>query len=514
MLIGPSWRGAALLAAAIAAVAAAQPSEEVTSSASGPEPSAVGELTAVRLRYGVALRQGAQQDIGPGLTYSGMTPNDVAVAASVFGAGHFGGILSVQREGFALYGEGGKVTGGSLWRGHLGPAARLVLGPLRLEALIGYSFAQLPSFGNSADPAFAPAARHSAMLASRLLLDLPFGAKAEVRGEYPLPLVVSDGGRAGTRSSGYSAGGALLFPLGNAGRLAYGVLVDYQYVKDEVSSADGTTSSQLLSRAGVAMEFSFLDKVPPPKVGSLLVSVVDADSGAPLPAGRLTVEGRDVSLAANATATVDDLKPGEKTARVTAGGYLPAEARGVVIAGRTESLTVRVKREPPKVGSIAVVVVDKDAATPIAGAAIKVKGVELRTDATGQVTFPEVPIGPVPVQVTAEGYKPLQEVASVVLGKTSALALSMVPTKKRVPATISGLVRSTDGGRPVSATVEIPQARIRANANASGAFSFKIVGGTYNVVISAPGYLTQTKSVTVREGDEAIFNVDLHPDRR
>jgi Carboxypeptidase regulatory-like domain len=158
--------------------------------------------------------------------------------------------------------------------------------------------------------------------------------------------------------------------------------------------------------------------------------------------------------------------------------------------------------------------VDKDTSEPIAGATVRVKGLEAQTDATGQATIADVPIGPVPVDVTAQDYKPLQEVVSVVNGKTSALALSMVLARKRVPATISGLVRSTAGGRPVSATVEIPQARIRASANANGAFSFKIVGGTYNVVISAPGYLTQSKSVTVREGDEAIFNVDLHPDKR
>jgi hypothetical protein len=31
------------------------------------------------------------------------------------------------------------------------------------------------------------------------------------------------------------------------------------------------------------------------------------------------------------------------------------------------------------------------------------------------------------------------------------------------------------------------------------------------VKISAPGYLAQTKDVTVKDGDQAIFNVDLHP---
>ena len=73
------------------------------------------------------------------------------------------------------------------------------------------------------------------------------------------------------------------------------------------------------------------------------------------------------------------------------------------------------------------------------------------------------------------------------------------------------LVRSTAGGRPVSAELEIPQAKIKTRADAKGAFSVTLPAGSYSVNISAPGYIAQTKNVTVRDGDQAIFNVDLHP---
>ncbi|NNC00582.1 hypothetical protein HJC22_42715, partial [Corallococcus exiguus] len=37
------------------------------------------ERASLRFRYGLSSRQGEQVDVGPGLTYSGLTPNDVAL---------------------------------------------------------------------------------------------------------------------------------------------------------------------------------------------------------------------------------------------------------------------------------------------------------------------------------------------------------------------------------------------------------------------------------------------------
>ena len=55
------------------------------------------------------------------------------------------------------------------------------------------------------------------------------------------------------------------------------------------------------------------------------------------------------------------------------------------------------------------------------------------------------------------------------------------------------------------------EAGIKAKADARGGFVFRLAGGTYTVTISAKGFVTQTKQVTVKDGDQAIFNVDLQP---
>ncbi|MFZ5470780.1 MAG: MSCRAMM family protein [Myxococcota bacterium] len=497
--------------AAHAAVAFAQSNLEV--SASAP---AVGELAGARLRWGVSLRSGGQQDLGPGLTYSGMTPNDVALTGWYFGAGHFGGALHLQREGFGLFSDTARVTQGSLFRAHLGPSARIALGAVRLEALVGYGFAQLPLFGVSVDPQFALAQRHAVLLASRALVDLG-PLSIEGRGEFPVPIASRDSAGQAASTRGFAAGGGVGVNLFESGQLAYGALAEYQLVQDSLTAADGTVSSQTMQRVGLSLEARWVQPKgpPPPRVGALLISIVDADTGAALAGAQVQLSrGSDQRrLTADEAGKVAalTLEPGEVVVRASVGGYLPAEATGTIVAGVDGTLELRAKKEPPKVGSLVITVVDRESGTPLSNAVVTVKDVEHTTSEAGVVDVADLPPGPVQIAARLEGYQAGQEVASVVVGKRSEVKVQLLQEKKRALATITGLVRSARGGAPVNADLEIPQLKLKTKASAQGAFTFKLLGGTYSVNISAPGYVSQSKNVTVKDGDQAIFNVDLHP---
>lgn len=481
----------------------------------------ISELFALRARYGVALRRGEQADVGPGLAYSGLTPNDFAFSLRYFGEGMIGGAATAQREGFALFTpDRTPVTGGGLLRGSVGPAGRLSLGPITLEALLGYQFAQLPAFGNSAAPEFTALSRHSALGAARLSVELPIGngIRLEGRGEYPFPLIIPTGTTETATSSGFAAGGSIVVPLGTAGTVVYSVVADYQFVTDKVTVGTGLSGEQTIQRAGVALELAFLSREPPPKFGSVLVRAVDADTGQQLPSPtvKVVVGSRDYSTsrqADGASFQAVDVEPGQAVARAVAGGYLPAEAGVKVVAGQQAVIDLKVKKEPPKVGALAITLVDKESGSPVANATVKVRGVEQKTGDDGTVTFNDLQPGPAPIEVAAPEYRPVEEVGSVVVLKTSTVALQLVKAKRALPATITGLVRSTTG-RAVSAQLEMPQAKVKTRTSGSGSFTIRVPGGTYNVIISASGYLTQTKTVTVRDGDQAIFNVDLHPSSR
>ncbi|MBI3182542.1 MAG: carboxypeptidase regulatory-like domain-containing protein [Myxococcales bacterium] len=510
---GQPNRGAAPLA--VAALLFAQASLAQPERASSAP--TVGELAGARLGPGVALRSGFQSDIGPGLSYSGITPNVPSVSAWYFGAGHFGFALSLQREGFGLFNSSARVTGGSLLRANLGAAGRVGLGPLRLEALVGYGFAELPLFGATVEPAFAPAQRHAVLLASRALMDLG-PLTVEAGGEFPIPLAVSAPGASSARAGGFAVGAAVSLQLGRSGQLGYGLVVDYQYVSDRVTLPDGTESAQAISRVLPAIQVLWLSAPPPPpppRVGGMLLAVLDADTRQPLGGAQVTLqhEGKERSLTADAQGKVLllDLAPGGLSARAVAGGHLPAEGRAMVVAGADGSLELLARKEPPKVGGLVISVVDKASSAPLPGATVTVGGSEYVASEAGRVSLIELPPGPTPIQVSLQGYRPASEVASVVAGKDSPVSVPLLRVEEKPLATLAGLVRSTRGGAPIDAELEIPQVRIRTRANAKGEFTFKVRGGTYTVSISASGYLPQSKTVTVKDGDQAIFNVDLHP---
>ncbi|RJS18108.1 hypothetical protein DRW03_26635 [Corallococcus sp. H22C18031201] len=487
-----------------------------------------GEHASLRLRYGLSLRQGQQSDVGPGLTYDGMTPNDVSAQATGWVGSWLGAWASVQREAFDLKAEGARVTGGSLWRASVGPRVRALLGPVRLEVAAGYGYSQLPLFAGAESPELARGIRHAALVGGRVLVPLPAGLRLEGRGEVPLTLSASDASGAKAQASGYAVGGALLVPLARARGWAGTLVLDFQQVHDTVTLGDVTRSEQRLRRVGAALEFTWEAEAParaaPEAVldarGALALRVVDAATGAPLAGARVTlvVDGEArAPVVADADGRVDatELPVGEVLARVQVEGHEEAEARAQVVAGGRAELEVRAQKPAPVMGSLRVTVVDAATGAPLPDARVAVGSVKARADVSGKARIEGLSSGPVSVAVVVPGFRPVEDAAVIVAGQQSELAVALsVERKAGELATLTGQVRSTRGGRPLVATLSIPQARVRTRADKTGAFAVRVRGGTYRIVISAPGHRPQSKSVTLRDGERAIFNVDLLPRAR
>ncbi|MGQ0506649.1 MAG: MSCRAMM family protein [Myxococcaceae bacterium] len=519
------WPVALLLAAFLIGDTAFAQSTDASVDATTPEPvgpKAVGPLLTGRLRYGVTHRRGDVADLGRGLYYTGITPNDFALSGSYFGKGYFGGALWLQREGFSLNDPAAalRVTSGALIRGAIGPSGRISFGNFLGELVVGYGFQQLPLVTSTNAPSLSgPASRHSLMLASRLQYELPAGFHVEARGELPIALATMVPGGRGT-SSGFGVGGGVGYEIMEIDRTRLTAIADYQFVHDYVSSTVTTeASTQTLSRFGLSLQVTLVDRSrpPKPKFGGLLVKVFDEATGSEIPGVyvQIEVDGKPKALteAQGGQFTTSGLAPGQYVARAGAAGYLQGEVTASVIAGRNESAQLTLKKEPPKVGGLTVSVLDKTTGSALVGATVKVRGEEYLTNPTGQVTLVELPPGPIEIEVIAKEFRPAKEVASVVVGRVAEVPVALNRAVKPVPATITGIVRSTRGGKPVAAELEIPEAKVKTRAAGAGSFSIRLPGGTYRVIISADGYITQNKSVTVRDGDQAIFNVDLYPTR-
>lgn len=498
------------LLASLGASPAARGEPAVTTRSSPGTATPTGDLFQARLRYGAAVRSGSEQDLGPGLSYSGVSPNDLAFSGWWWFllSRHLGLTASVNREAFALYDGDQRVTGGGLLRASVGPTGRVKFGPVRLEAAAGYALAQLPVFGTIARPAFAPATRHAVLLAARGLVDVG-PVTVEGRFEYPIALAVSTPGGS---STGLAAAGAVRVNLFRTGALKWGLLAEVSWNQDSLTAAD-LSSSQSVLRAGGALDLVWQEEANAPRFASVRIRVTAAD--APLANSPVTLSAggvrRELVTDASGLAEAADVEPGAIVASAAAPGFLPGEAGAEVAAGQTAALTLALEKEPPKVGGLMVRVTSKLGGAVVPAAVVEVGGAAKPTDDKGALLVEGLAPGPVGVKVTAPGYTPGEEAASIVAGQTSELEVKLVPEKKRLPATLNGHIRNVRGGKPVAATLEIRELKLKLTADADGRFSQEIPGGTYTVKISAPKFITQTKKVVVRDGDQAIFNVELFP---
>jgi hypothetical protein len=469
----------------------------------------------VRLRYGVAIRKGDEADSGPGLSYQGVSPNDLAFTGWLWFllGDHLGVTAGVQREAFSLLDNGSTVTSGALLRMSVGPTGRVRFGPVRLEAAASYSFQQLPVFGSVNAPVFETVQRHGILLAARGLVDL---GPVTLEGRFEYPIGLANVGRPVT-SQGVGAGGGIRVQLFRTGFIKWGLLGEALWHQDSMTTTDTTnplTTNQSVVRAGLALDLQWKDpKLEEElKTGALQISV-RGEQG-PLAGVAVTVSGgstrRDLVTGADGSASLPELEPGELIASASLAGYESAESKVSLSAGDERAVQITLTREKPKVGGLSIKVVSFEGATPVA-ATIEINGKATPTSAEGLLTLQDLPPGPMSLKATAPEFTPGEEGASIVAGRTSELTITLVPEKKRVPATLRGQVRSARGGKAVVAQLEIRELKQTIAADEGGAFSVQIPGGKYTVRISATGFVTQTKTITVRDGDQAIFNVDLAP---
>lgn len=253
--------------------------------------------------------------------------------------------------------------------------------------------------------------------------------------------------------------------------------------------------------------------VPPPEVKGPLAGRVVLQDGAPAVDARVTLDG-------DATrATTTDLQGRFTFLAVAAGphrldatreGATPASAE--VTTPLTGELVVTLGA-PTGPGRIVGVV--KQASGPVAGATVTTVGepvVSVKSGADGSYALEKVGPGPVTVRVKADDFNDAEEVAQVSPAGVATLDFAMTPKAVAVQATLRGLIRAKSG-EAVKATVRVVELKLKLQVKADGRFSADVPSGKYTLVIEARGYVTQTKTVEVSGGDQAIFHTELERSR-
>jgi Carboxypeptidase regulatory-like domain len=136
---------------------------------------------------------------------------------------------------------------------------------------------------------------------------------------------------------------------------------------------------------------------------------------------------------------------------------------------------------------------------------------ETVTDGDGRYGFTNVPIGDATLAASAPGFETQQWVVEVRPG-VAITSPNRALARKGNTGTLRLLTR-TFSSEPLSASIQLRDARSRkpisGKSDAQGTYEIDLQPGRYTVMISAPGYRTLRREVTVERYGVAILNVDM-----
>jgi hypothetical protein len=462
-----------------------------------------------RLLWGVARHAGAEHDGVDTLTYDGVTPTSVSLegAAWLLLSRHLGVRAAASHQGLSLLDGQAVVTQGSLWRAEAAVAGRLTPGPLRIELDAGYLLRQLPVFGSVDAPRFAALTRQGVLLAARAGVTV---GRLAVDAFFELPLVFKVNGQTASATA-FRTGASARVQLFDTGELSWGAVLDGSWGGDTVQGASFSTSEHEL-RANLGLSVVWPRPLPEaPVVRPALLSVSVTGDGRPLVGATLSGTSATGPLSGVTDAAGRwelELPPGEVHLRVEQAPFVAVERTVSLVEGQAQTVSLALEPPAPTTGTLEVRAQTPDGHPVVAHVELGARAVE--TDSQGLARFTEVLPGIAQVKASAPGFVSASEAGSIVAGKSTRLTVTLAPEKKRVPATIRGHVRDARGGKPVSATVEVRELHQTLTCDDAGGFVASVPGERrYTLSVSAPGFVSQSKTVTVHDGDETIFNLDL-----
>jgi hypothetical protein len=150
---------------------------------------------------------------------------------------------------------------------------------------------------------------------------------------------------------------------------------------------------------------------------------------------------------------------------------------------------------------------------PLGGVTIAVVGGAVtRSDGRGAFVLDGLEPGLATLRLSRDGFEASEEVVSVPPEGEVSVQLRLRRAEVAASGALAVLVRAEDGA-PVRATVRVVELALSARADKQGRCRFEARPGTYTLMIEAPGFDTQRRTVVVGAAQESIFNVDLQRPR-
>lgn len=161
-------------------------------------------------------------------------------------------------------------------------------------------------------------------------------------------------------------------------------------------------------------------------------------------------------------------------------------------------------------------VYDQSSGEPVTGATVTFSGFEQTPVAvdynTGKFRSFPLPVGEglVKVTVSAPNYRPADQTVPRGTGDTvTTLAFKVSALGEAALGNIRGSIKDGRSGKPLKGEIFIPALGKRIQSEKDGSFEAELKAGRYQVLISAPRYVTQKKDIEIRAGEVVILNIDM-----
>lgn len=165
------------------------------------------------------------------------------------------------------------------------------------------------------------------------------------------------------------------------------------------------------------------------------------------------------------------------------------------------------------VPSVAGKVVDARTGAPLPGARVVLdgaaRGIVITDPEDGSFGACAAKTGMVKVTAHLDGYAS-NEQAVVVQSGPAEVVVKLEPSQGPTFGRLRGTVRSLTEG-VLQATVSVPTRKLKLDVDERGRFEHELETGTFDVLISYKGHVTQRRKINLRAGEEIVLNVELYP---
>ncbi|HFE48131.1 MAG TPA: hypothetical protein ENJ21_02320, partial [Chromatiaceae bacterium] len=282
--------------------------------------------------------------------------------------------------------------------------------------------------------------------------------------------------------------------------------------------ADGSWNGDVYATALALRVLAYAAPTGTPIVGaSVSGRVIDADSGAPLAAARLSDVDSGVSVVTttNGFFLLDHLDAGARNLVVQRAGYTGVSVLVDLVAGAGRDIGNIALAPRATLGNLRVHLFDAGDGQPLGGVDLSLSATQTysaTTDSAGDLELAGLPPGDYDLRVVADGYTSLQGRITLVAGVTTRLSQALSPIGSFVdttPLTVRGILQDAETGEPVAgASLKLDGVALASPVGADGGFSIASVErGNHVIDIAADGYLNARYQLLLPAGASGDLGV-------